>query len=187
MVLADWIILGILLVCVLIGAIVGFGGVLKFFTSGIFGIIISIIVCYFFYGLVYNLQLTQDLLAKFILVLQNADNFFCNLLIKIHIEIVVLVLAMFIIVQILRKIIVSILKHVFEINNGFVRFINKLFGIFLMVALAAMFALIAFQIVSWIGGNTAADFAAKLDGSFLKLDVVFANNPLVKMFEIQKN
>ena len=35
MILADWIAIGVVLVCLAIGALVGFGKWLKFFTSGI--------------------------------------------------------------------------------------------------------------------------------------------------------
>jgi hypothetical protein len=186
MVLADWIVIGILLLCLVIGAIAGFGKVLKFFTSGVFGIIISIVVCYFIYGLVYNLQITQDLLTKFIQVLTDADNTFCNILIKIHIEIVVLVIIMFALVQIVRILIVHLLQRFFEIDKPVFKVINKLFGAVLLFAIAIMLGLIVFQIISWIGGTTASDFALSLNGSLLRLDEVFANNPLVKMINLIK-
>ena len=46
MILADWIAIAVVAAFILIGALVGFGKGLKFFTGGIFGIIISILVCY---------------------------------------------------------------------------------------------------------------------------------------------
>ena len=45
MVLADWIAIGIVVVFIALGALIGFGSGLKFFTSGIFGIIIGVVVC----------------------------------------------------------------------------------------------------------------------------------------------
>jgi hypothetical protein len=56
-----------------------------------------------------------------------------------------------------------------------------------MIAVIVMFVLIAFQIISWVGGSTAEDFAQKLDGSVFGLDKVFANNPLITMIEFIRN
>ena len=46
MIVADWVFLGIILGGLSLGALLGFGRVFKFFTTGIFGIIISIVVCF---------------------------------------------------------------------------------------------------------------------------------------------
>lgn len=183
MVLADWIVLGGIVLFAALGIIAGFGGALKFFTSGIFGVVISVVVCYFLYGIVVNWQITQDLLQKFIGVLQNADNGFCNFLVKIHVETIVTVVVMFLIIQIVRIIIVQIIKHIAEINNGVIKAINKTLGLVIMLAVGVMLLLIVFQIVNWIGGATADNFAADLDGSLLKLDKVFERNPLNSMIE----
>jgi uncharacterized membrane protein required for colicin V production len=187
MVMADWIAIGVILVFALLGLIFGFGKTLKFFTGGVFGVIISVIVCYFLYGIVIHWTFTQDLMNKFVEVLTNADNGFCNFLIKIRAELVVTCIALFIIVQILRVIVVSIIKHVAEIDNPVFKTINKFLGMVVMIAVIVMFVLIAFQIISWVGGSTAEDFAQKLDGSVFGLDKVFANNPLITMIEFIRN
>ena len=45
MLVVDWIFLGIILGGLVLGALFGFGGIFKFFTTGIFGVIISVAVC----------------------------------------------------------------------------------------------------------------------------------------------
>jgi hypothetical protein len=187
MISADWITIGAILIFAAIGLIFGFGQTFRLFASGIFGFIISIIVCYFLYGIVINWTFTQDLMNKIVEALQNADNTFCNFLITIRIDIIVLCLAMFIIVQVLRVIFVTIVKGVAEINNVVIIVLNRLLGVAFMVALVAMATLIVFQIITWVGGTTASDFAQKLDGSVLKLDEIFANNPLIPMIDLIKN
>ena len=64
MLLADWIMLGVIAVVIVLGLVAGFSGGLKFFTSGIFGVIISLAVTYFLLGIVNSWQFVQDLLAK---------------------------------------------------------------------------------------------------------------------------
>ena len=64
MLLADYIMLGVIAVVVILGLVVGFSGGLKFFTSGIFGIVISVVVTYFLLGIVNSWQFVQDLLSK---------------------------------------------------------------------------------------------------------------------------
>ncbi len=178
MILADWIALGVVVAFALIGLIVGFGNVLKFFTSGIFGVIISLVVCYFLYGIVLNWDFVKDLMTALLNAVESADNWFCDFLVKIRIDIVAVCVAMFIVVQIVRIIIVSIIKNIVEINNPVVKVINKLFGMVLAVAILAMLGLIAFQVIAWIGGNTSARFADAIADSKFRLDYIFLHNPL---------
>lgn len=179
----DWIAIGVVAAFALLGLFVGFGGGLKFFTSGIFGIAISVVVCYFLYGVVLNWQFVQDLLARFIGVLEDANNPFCDFLIRVRIDIVCMCIALFIILQILRIIIVHILRNLFEVNNRAVKAINRILGVLFFLAVAAMFSLIVFQVIAWIGGNTSVNFLNWIDGSIFKIDWVFQNNPLNRMFD----
>ena len=181
MLTADYIVLGLLLVFVLIGALVGFGKGLKFFTSGIFGIIISVFVCYLIFGLVLSWSVVSDLLARFNGWLReqgSVGTFFAD----IYIDRVVLAVVLFLIVQIVRMIIVKILKSIFEIDNIFVKVINKVVGAVFFAAVFVALLLFAFQIVSWIGGDTAANFLGYFDGSALLLDKLYLNNPLNAIF-----
>lgn len=181
MITADYIVLGVLVVFVLIGALVGFGKGLKFFTSGIFGVIISVFVCYLIFGLVMSWDFVAELLGKFSDWLReqgSVGTFFAD----IYIDRVVLAVILFIIVQIVRIIIVKILKSVFEINNILVKVINRILGAVFFAAVFAAGLLIVFQIFAWIGGDTAANFLLNLDGSALLLDQLFLNNPLNSIF-----
>ena len=181
MITADIIVLIGFILFVLIGAVVGFGKGLRFFTSGIFGVIISIFVCYLIYGLVLDIDAVRELLDRFnewLAAQGSVGKFFAD----IHTDRVVLAVVLFIIIQIIRVIIVKIIKGIFEINNVLFKIINKIFGaaFFFVVALAIL--LIVFQIIAWIGGDTYADFLASLDGSIFKLDELLINNPLNSVF-----
>ncbi|MDE7087095.1 MAG: hypothetical protein K2O67_02770 [Clostridia bacterium] len=180
--LIDWIAIGVILVTVLLGSLLGFGKILKFFTSGIFGIIISVVVTYFCIGIVASWGFVQELMAKLLVAMQNANNGFVNFLINIGIERIILGVALFIIIQLLRIIIVRIIKGVFEINNVVFKVINRALGVILLAGIVCMIGLITFHIVDLIGGTTAENFRQSLTGVF-KLEWVFDNNPLKYIIE----
>lgn len=178
MLLVDWIVLGVLAVSLIIGMLLGFGKLLKIFTGGIIGIIISIVVTYFCIGVVASWGFVQDLMAQLLGAMQKADNVVVNFLINIGIEKIILAVALFIIVQIVRIIIVSIIRGIVEVDNPVMKVINKFFGAVFMVAIACMIALIAFHVIDLIGGATEENFVNSISGSKLKMDWIFANNPL---------
>ena len=184
MVLVDWLILGLLIVFCIFGMLFGFGKGLKFFTGGIIGILISIFVCYALGGLIYKLGFVQDLLNKFIEVLANKKNGFCNFLLKIRIDIIVYYVALFLIVSIARIIIVRIIKNVVEIENVVLIIINKFFGIFLFVGVYFMLVLLVFWVVSLIGGGTAASFTNTLSQSKIGLKWLYDNNPFMIIIKV---
>lgn len=177
MIIADWIALGVILFSFIFGLAFGFGKGLKFFTKGIFGIIISVFVCYCLGGLILQFGFIQELLNKFVDVLQGKGGF-CDFLIKIHIEVVVYYVVLFILVQIARIIIVSVIKNVVEIDNIFFKLVNKLLGMALFFGVFVLLTLFVFQLVDWVGGQSAADMADWLSGSVFKLDKLFESNPL---------
>lgn len=188
MLIADWIALAVIAGFALIGAIAGFGKGLKFFTSGIFGIVISVFVCYCVGGLILELQFVKDLLTKLAaLWTDKGDNFFFDLLTKIRMEIVIYYVALFIVVQIVRKILVLLLKNMVEIKLLPVQIVNRVLGMALFVGMAALLALLAFQIIYWVGGSTADNVLSTFEGSALKLDQLFLNNPLNSLIEQIKN
>ena len=181
MVTADWIALGVIVVAALLGLILGFGKCLKFFTGGIIGFCISLVVVYFFLGVVSGWPFVRELMVKLNAAMVNANNGFVDFLIKIGIEKIILAIAMFIIVQIARIIIVAIVKNVVETKNVVMRSINKFFGMLFMLAVVVMITLIVFQIVAWVGGNSAESFYNYLKGAF-HLEWVFEHNPLNWLF-----
>lgn len=177
MLIADWIALGTVVLSFIFGLAFGFGKGLKFFTKGIFGIIISIFICYCLGGLILQLGFVQELLNKFVQALEGKGGF-CDFLLKIHIEIVVYYILLFIVVQIVRIIIVAIIKNVVEIDNIVFRLVNKILGMALFFGVFVLLALFIFQLVNWVGGQSAQDMAEWLTGSVFKLDKLFENNPL---------
>lgn len=179
--LIDWIALGVILLTLVLGLLLGFGKVLKMFTSGIFGILISFVVTYFCLGVVASWGFVQDLMAKLLTAMQNANNGIVNFLIDIGIEKIILAVALFIIVQILRIIIVNIIKSVVEVDNTVVKVINRILGVVLLFAINCMIVLLVFHIIGLIGGTTADNFRTTLSGSVFKLDWVFEHNPLMSI------
>ncbi len=183
MILADWIVLGITAFFCLLGMLFGFGKGLKFFTGGIFGFFISVVVCYALGGLIYNFGFVQDALNSMCTALAENGSGFCNFLLKIHIDVIVYYVGLFIAVTIIRLIIVKVIKSIVEIDNVFLIILNKTFGVILFVGVMFMLMLFAFQIVALIGGNTQADFLLKLSGSKLKLDWLFEHNPFMTIIK----
>ena len=177
MILADVVAIIAFVVCLLLGSIVGFGKGLRFLTGGIFGKIISVVICYFLFGIVLNWGFVQDLLGKFIALLQSSENGICKILLTVRIDLIVFAVALFIVVQILRRIIVAVVCGIFEADNLVMRLINRLLGIVLFLAIFAIVILIVFQIIALIGGTEGA-FYQNLVGSKFGLDKLFAENPL---------
>ena len=124
----------------------------------------------------------QALLAK-LTGAMTGKNGFCDFLIKIHIELAVYYVALFIIVTTLRIIIVNVIKSIVETKNAVLKVINRILGMVLFVAVFAMGALFVFHIISLVGGSTEAGFLEKLNGSLFKLDALFNNNPLMSIIQ----
>lgn len=176
--LVDWIFIGIALVSLVLGALLGFGKLLKIFTGGIIGVLISIVVTYFLLGIVASWGFVQDLLGKLLGLIQNGNNGFTNFLIRIGIEKIILAVILFIVVQILRVIIVHIIKSIVEIDNKVIKVINRVGGAIFFLAIAAALTLIVFHLVKWVGGESAEGFRNSLNG-VLRIQWVYDNNPLM--------
>lgn len=176
----DFVVIGAVLLFIILGLLLGFGKILEIFTSGIFGIIISIVVCYFIFGMVMNIPFVQALLAKFVAKVSGSDNVFLKFLLKIRIDAIALGIVLFIIVQIVRMILVAILKGALEADTPVMKFINKTVGVIVNVAIAFALLLIVFQIIFMVQGDTGDVYAA-MKGSFFRLDKLYLNNPLNAM------
>ena len=74
MITADVIVLISLLACLVLGSFMGFGKGLRLFTGGVFGRIISVVICYFIFGIVLSWGFVQDLLLKFTTMLAEQDS-----------------------------------------------------------------------------------------------------------------
>lgn len=178
----DWIVLAVLAASAVLGMLFGFGKLLKFFTGGIVGFIISIFVVYFFTGIASGWGFVKELMERLHTVMEEADNGFVDFLMDIGIEKIILYVALFIIAQIIRIIIVNIIKGIVEMNNPVMKVINKFFGLVFLIAVVCCLTLIVFQIVHAIGGETAENFRQSITGTF-RLEWVFDNNPLNALFE----
>lgn len=183
MITADFIAIGVIILFALIGISSGFGRGLKFFTSGIFGKIISVIVCYFLFGLVLELDFVQGWLEKFVVFLAEKNNFICNVLLKLRIDLIAFAVVLFVIVQIARKILVAILCGIFESEVLLMQILNKILGLVLYLFMLCILVLIVFQVISLIGGNVAQSVANYFAGSKLSLDKLFLDNPLLSIIE----
>lgn len=177
MVLADWIAIAVIVVSAGLGALIGFGRGLKFFTSGIFGVIISVFLCYIFGGMILKLTFVQDLLGKFSALWTTKSGGFYNFLSKIRMEIIVYYIVLFIIAQILRIILVKILKHVFEAKFIVFKVINKVLGAVLFAGMIFLLGLFVFQIIHWVGGETELKLLMHF-GEFKFVGWLYVNNPL---------
>ena len=180
---ADLIALGVIIVVALLGAGLGFGRFLGVLTHGIVGKIVSVIVCYFIFGIVLDWEITKNLIAKFIEFMQSQDNFFCNILLKLRIDLVAFAIALFFVVQLLKKFLAFLIRALFEIDLFVIRLINKVLGVILAVLVLIMATLIIFQIMSLGGTETVGKITSWLSGSLFGLDKLFLENPLLSIFE----
>ena len=178
MITADIIALIVGVVSLGFGALLGFGRSLKVFTKGIFGFVVSLVVCYFIYGIVLDWKVVGDLLEKFHNFLVKKNNFFCDLLITIRIDMIAFYAGLFIIVTLIRVFLVNLICELMSSENKAVRVVNKILGAIFFTFMVCVVALIVFQILSG-----SSSFGAKLEGSFFKLDKIFKNNPLKSIIE----
>lgn len=177
MVLVDWIALVLMVVALAVGALLGLGKWLKFLTSGIFGIIISIVVCYLLGGGIMQLEFVQELLAKFASLWADKGGFGFALLTKIHLEIIVFYLVLFVLVQIVRILLVKLVQKGLEAPVLPIKIINRVFGAAVACAIVLLLGLIVLWVVSWVGGDTAASWATYFEKSKF-IGALYRNNPI---------
>ncbi len=171
MLVVDWIFLGIILGGLVLGALFGFGGIFKFFTTGIFGVIISVAVCILvgtaFYGP------CEPFLIKIQDAIMANENWFCQFLGKLNIQVILYYVIMFIIVWLLRFIVVKIIKGISESENKVVKTVNRILGSLFFLAILLLIFFFVFFLIGWVGGQTADNFSEYLAGGALRLDRLF--------------
>lgn len=168
MIIADWVAVGVVLVSLALGTLIGFGRGLKFFTSGIFGFIIGVVVCALVGTVFLDVPFVADLLAKLRGTWEGID--FLN---TVHMDIIIYYVIMFVTVQLLRIILVLIIKAIFESDNIVIKIVNRTLGAVLFLVIGVCIALLALKIVGWVGGTTAEDLYNSLSGSAFRLDELF--------------
>ena len=186
MVTADFIVLGGGLILGVIGALVGFGKGLSVITKGVVGWIISFIGCYFLLGLVTELQFVKDFMLNIVNSLSANEAWWAKVLIAIRIDVIAVSAILFLIITLFRLLLVRLIKAIMEVDVLPMVIINKTLGLVLFVGFFLALGLTVFQIIAWVGGETAVKLASALEGSFLKLDQVYANNPMLSFIEIIK-
>lgn len=173
MLIADFIAISLVIVVAFIGYKTGVGNVLKFATGGIVGKIISVIVCYFIYGFILELPFVQNLLDAFVNWIASSDSSFVKLLLYIRIDMIAYFAVLFLLVQLARKLVISMLGAIFSLAPA----VDKTLGVALNLAFISAVVLIVFQLSFWILGADGGLFPL-LDGSLLGLDKLYVNNPL---------
>ncbi len=175
MLIIDWVALGIVAVMALLGLLLGFGKGLKFFTSGIFGVIISIVVCWLFGEMFRSLPFVQSLLAKIASLWAEQEGFFFDLLRRISAETVIYYIVLFFIIQILRIVIVLLIKKIAESEVTVIKVLNKIFGLVMFVAIGIFFLSFGIYVVAWVGGSTYEEVLGQFNGSVFGFDYLLQN------------
>ncbi len=183
MITADFVTIIVFLAFVFLGAFIGFGRGLQLVTHGFVGSAISVVVCYFIYGVVLDWAFAQSLIAKFVQFMQAQNTGFCDFLLSIRIDMIAFFGALFLIVQLIRKLAFGLIRSFFEIDVFFMRITNKVLGIALALFVLITVALIVFQIITWAGDGAIESVLSVFRGSALGLDKLFLNNPLNSIIE----
>lgn len=182
MITTDCIMIGLIVIVGALGALLGFGKGIKILTGGIVGILISIVNCYFLFGLISNLGFVKSFMNLIVEGLTNANHFFCDFLLTIRIEMITVAVILFILVTLVRKIIVAVIANIAEADHKVFKVINKVLGTLLSIAAFVIVFLIVLQIGYMISGANGS-FAVCFKNSFFRLDEVYLHNPLSSIFE----
>lgn len=167
----------------LLGYILGFGRTLKFITGGIVGVIVSVLVCVTFGGIIARASFVADLIAK-------GNEFFgskAEFLAKINLATIIYYIVLFLLVQIIRIIIVKTISKIFtpkdkEVPGYAVRnVINRTLGLLLF---GAAFVLLCYLVMALVKEfedvEKVATFIAGLrDGEKKSLFyLMYSHNPI---------
>ena len=182
----DYIFIALGVFFAVLGFLRGFGKQLKFFTSGVFGVVISLLVCYFIFGFVLSLDSVQALLLTLCEKMAASDSAVVQFLLTIRIDVIVFAIVLFLVVQVLRIIIVAIIAKVAETDTTVMKVINKVLGLVLGVVVYLALILLILQITYFVAGGEGSAVYAKLEGSFFGLDKIYLNNPLLVVKDLWK-
>ena len=182
----DIIIIVLLIIFCILGMLFGFGRGLKFFTSGIIGIIISIFICYALGGLIYKIGFVHNSLDSVRGALAEKNTTFCRILLKIHIDLIGYYVILFLAVTALRMILVRLVRKIFEIDNIVFIVINKILGVLLFACVLVLVTMFVFWIIALIGGGTAAKLSEQVAQSKIGLKWLYEENPLMTIIKVIK-
>lgn len=169
----DWATLIVAILLAVVGLFAGFGRTLRFFTKGIFGIIISVFVCATFGGMIAGIPAVNGWIASLNEKLGQAWSFFGT----IRLATVLYYVVLFFVVQLLRILLVKFVAGVFEADVLAVRVINKVLGALLCVAAVLLLVLLVFAVIGAFDGTSFVQgFEDALNGSFLGR--LYESNPV---------
>ena len=172
--IVDIVLLVALIVLVIIGIAAGFGKSLRRFTKGIVGVILSIFICAALGGAVLGIGFIGDAVSN----LGARFASMSSLLGKLHLELVVFYVIMFIVVQILRIIIVKFVCKIFSADNKAMKITNAVLGAIFVPAVSFVFLLLALAVMSLLSDiGPVREFLTELDGTFLYK--LYEINPIV--------
>lgn len=137
-------------VSLLLGLLLGFGRTLSFLTKGIVGIILSILFCIAFGGMIAKIGFVSNLIAK-------GNTYFgtkAQILAKLNVATWIYYVILFFIAQIIRIIIVRIIRAIFEPKNkestigGVRNIINRVLGMLLFGAFFVLVVYLAMAVIA---------------------------------------
>ena len=156
-----------------LGVYVGFGRTLRFFVNGIFGTIISIVFCVAFGGMIASIGPIAEGISWLNNWLGGVWDFFAT----IRLATIIYYVVLFLLVQLLRKLIVLLLEKLFSMDLLAMRILNGALGAVLMVVAVFILLLLVLAIFELFGTSAfVQDMLVKLDGTFIK--TLYLNNPI---------
>ena len=167
----------IIALAIAVGFFGGLGKVLTIVSKGIFGKIMTIVICYCVFGLVLDISSVKETLNDFVSSLKYNPNFFKDILLFLRVEMIAFVIGLYFFVRISLKLLARLVDICMSSDNKVLMIINKTLGIIFAVFFVFLFTLIVFQVTYWISGPSGAIYEA-VKGSFLGLDYLYLNNPL---------
>lgn len=157
----------------LVGFIGGFGRGLKFFTKGVFGIIISVFVTATFAGLFLKIDAVAGLISQITALAAEKWPFFGT----INVGLIAYYVVFFLVVQLIRILIVKFVRQIFEADNKVMNVINKVLGLIFVPAVVLTAVLLFLAVIKIVDETSfAQDLITKIDGSFL--GTLYYGNPI---------
>lgn len=178
MITADIIFLIAMLIALALGAFLGFGKVFCIILKGKLGFVLALYIAYLLTNVLYNIPFIHDFGVSIVNGLTDNSNFFTNILLFIRIDFIIIFLIVAVICVILKLIFAKTIQAVFEMDNKVMKVINRVTGSLTMFAYAFTLTLIVFQIIYVANGGVEGSYYQSLNGSFFRLNELFANNPL---------
>ena len=179
----GYVIAGAFVISLIAGLAMGLGKVIKFFTKGVFGWIIAVVVCAEFGGIIANIPFVADLIAK-------GNEYFAGIaafLGKIHLASILYYVILFVIVTIIKIILAKVLSDTFGTKTGdsvgtkVWNFISRLLGMVISGAFMLFLIFFALAIVELFADlQSVSDYmtAAETGDGFNLVYKLYTHNPI---------